>query len=137
MSRVWLRMAGTSEATKYSLSPMPITTGGPLRAATIFSGSAREITASANTPASSATAALHRFFQVAAEVLLDQVGDDLGVGFSAEDVAFGFQLMLERQVVLDDAVVHHHQVALAIAVGVSILFGGAAMRGPPCVADAE
>ena len=57
MSRVWLRMAGTSEATKYSLSPMPMTTGGPLRAATIFSGSAREITASANTPASSATAA--------------------------------------------------------------------------------
>ena len=27
MSRVWLRIAGTSDATKYSLSPMPMTTG--------------------------------------------------------------------------------------------------------------
>ncbi len=79
----------------------------------------------------------HRFFQVAAEVLLDQVGDDLGVGLGAEHVAFGFELMLERQVVLHDAVVHHHQLALAIAVRVSVLFGGAAMRRPPRVADAE
>ena len=79
----------------------------------------------------------YRLFQVAPEVLLDQVGDDLGVGFGAEHVAFRFQLMLERQVVLDDAVVHHHQVALAIAVRVSVLFGGPAMRGPPRVADAE
>ena len=56
MSCVWLRMAGTSEATKYSLSPMPITTGGPERAATILFGSEREITASAKTPVSSLTA---------------------------------------------------------------------------------
>ena len=56
MSRVWLRMAGTSEATKYSLSPMPITTGGPLRATTILCGSPREMTASANTPVRSWTA---------------------------------------------------------------------------------
>ena len=29
MSRVWLRIAGTSDATKYSPSPNPTTTGGP------------------------------------------------------------------------------------------------------------
>ena len=39
MSRVWLRMAGTSDATKYSPSPRPTTTGGPERAATILFGS--------------------------------------------------------------------------------------------------
>jgi hypothetical protein len=39
MSRVWLRMAGTSDATKYSPLPRPITTGGPSRAATILFGS--------------------------------------------------------------------------------------------------
>ena len=41
MSRVWLSMAGTSEATKYSSFPSPITTGGPERAATILWGSRR------------------------------------------------------------------------------------------------
>ena len=38
-------MAGTSLAMKYSLFPMPITTGGPERAATILKGSERAITA--------------------------------------------------------------------------------------------
>ena len=31
-------------------------------------------------------------FEIALEVLLDQVRDDLGVGFGLEDVAFGFEL---------------------------------------------
>ena len=44
--------AGTSEATKYSSLPKPMTAGGPLRAATILLGSSVEITASANTPVS-------------------------------------------------------------------------------------
>ena len=79
----------------------------------------------------------HGLFQIALEVLLDQVRDDLGVGLGLENVAFVLQLLLERQIVFDDAVVHHHDVALAIAVRVRVLFGGTAVRGPARVADAE
>ena len=49
-SRVWLRIAGMSEATKNSSSPRPTTIGGPLRTATIFSGSSTETSTSANMP---------------------------------------------------------------------------------------
>ena len=137
MSRVWLRIAGTSEATKYSLSPRPITTGGPERAATILSGSEREMTASAKTPVELRAPLLaHRGFQVAVQILLDQVRDDFGVGLGDELVALGLKLLLERQIVLDDAVVHHHDVAGAVAMRVRVLFGGRAVRGPARVADA-
>ena len=137
MSRVWLRMAGTSEATKYSLSPMPITTGGPERAATILFGSEPRNHGQREDAAQFLDGRAHGLFQVALEILLDQVGDDFGIGLGLEDVAFGFELMLERKVVLDDAVMHHHHVALAIAVRVRVLLGGPAVRGPARVADAE
>jgi hypothetical protein len=52
MLRVCSSSAGTSEATKYSFSPNPITDGGPFRAATIFCGSSAEITPNENTPVS-------------------------------------------------------------------------------------
>ena len=39
-----------SEATNDSWSPMPTTIGGPLRTATIFSGSSDDISTSANRP---------------------------------------------------------------------------------------
>ena len=87
MSRVWLRMAGTSEATKYSPSPRPITTGGPERAATILLGSLREITLSANTPVNCLHGVAHGVFQIAVEILLHQVGDDFGVGLGDEACA--------------------------------------------------
>jgi hypothetical protein len=50
---------------------------------------------------------------------------------------FGDQLGLEREVVFDDAVVHDDEGAGAVAVGVGVLFGGAAVGGPAGVADAE
>ncbi len=43
--------------------------------------------------------------------MVDQVGDDFGVGFRREDVALRLQLGAQRLVVLDDAVVHHRQPA--------------------------
>jgi hypothetical protein len=49
-SRVWLRIAGMSEATKNSPSPRPTTIGGPLRTVTILSGSSAEMSTSANSP---------------------------------------------------------------------------------------
>ena len=70
------------------------------------------------------------------EIFLDQVGDHFGVGLGAELVAFVDQLLLQRDVVLYDAVVHDHDLAGAIAVGMRILFRGTAMGGPASVADA-
>ena len=47
------------------------------------------------------------------------------------------RLVLEGEVVLDDAVVDDDEGAGAVAVGVGVLFGGAAVGGPAGVADAE
>ena len=88
MSRVWLRMAGTSEATKYSLSPKPITTGGPMRAATILPGSRPADDGRwRRRPRSSRTALRTASSRLPCEVLLDQVRDDFRIGFGQEAVA--------------------------------------------------
>ena len=71
------------------------------------------------------------------QFVLDEVGDDLGVGLGDEGVALGDELVLEREVVFDDAVVDDDEGAGAVAVGVGVLFGGAAVGGPAGVADAE
>ena len=70
------------------------------------------------------------------ELVLDEVGDDLGVGFGDELVALGDEFVLEREIVFDDAVVHDDERAGAVAVGVGVFLGGAAVGGPAGVADA-
>ena len=70
------------------------------------------------------------------EVLLDQVGDDFGVGLGGELVAFGDQLLLQRDIVLDNAVVDDDDLAGAVAMGMGVLFRGTPVRGPAGVADA-
>jgi len=67
--------------------------------------------------------------------LLDEVGNDLGVGFGAELVALMLELLLELGEVLDDAVVDHHDLAIAIPVRVGIQGGGLAVGGPARVPD--
>ena len=71
------------------------------------------------------------------EFVFDEVGDDFGVGFGDELVAFGDEGVLEGEVVFDDAVVDDDEGAGAVAVGVGVFFGGAAVGGPAGVADAE
>ena len=71
------------------------------------------------------------------ELVLDDVGDDFGVGFGLEFVALGDERLLEREVVLDDAVVDDDEGSGAVAVRVGVLFGRAAVGGPARVADAE
>jgi hypothetical protein len=58
------------------------------------------------------------------------VRDDLGVGLRLEDVPLRLQLVLQLEVVLDDAVVDDDDLAGAVAVRVRVLFGR-----PPCVAQ--
>src|ERR1700722_10329485 len=70
------------------------------------------------------------------EFVFDEVGDDLGVGFGDELVALGDEGALEGEIVFDDAVVDDDEGAGAVAVGVGVLFGGAAVGGPAGVADA-
>ena len=69
--------------------------------------------------------------------LLDEVGDDLGVGLGDELVALGGEFALQVEVVFDDAVVDDDDAAGAVAMGMGVLFGGPAVRGPAGVADAE
>src|SRR4029077_20122931 len=68
-------------------------------------------------------------------MFLDQVRDDFRVRFGNELVSFAQQLLLQLQIIFDDAVVHHDDLPGAVAVRVRVFFGGAAMRGPARVAD--
>ena len=79
----------------------------------------------------------HRLFQAAFEMFLDQMRDDLGVGLGLEEMAFMLELMLQREVVLDNAVVYHHHVVLTVAVRVRVLFRGPSVSRPSRMADAE
>ena len=138
-------MPGTSEATKYSPSPTPMTTGGPKRAATILSGSAEERTPSAKAPVSRFTARRDGLFQrnrIALGLriflhLFDEVSNDLGVRFGDKLVALRGQFALQLEIVFDNAVVDHDDASRAVAMGMRILFRGTAMRRPAGVTDAE
>src|SRR5690348_13200293 len=79
------------------------------------------------------------FFEghVALHVLLDEMGDDFGVRFGNKLVALALKLLFQFEVVLDDAVVHDDDLAGAVAMRVSIFFGGPAVSGPARVAYAE
>ena len=70
------------------------------------------------------------------EVFFDEVCDDLCVGLCGEAVALFDELPLQRNIVLDNSVVHHYHAPAAIAVRMGVLFGGASVRCPAGVADA-
>jgi hypothetical protein len=75
-------------------------------------------------------AAHGRFQSVTVTFLLHEVRNDLGVRFGDEAVPFSRQFLLQFQVVLDDAVVHHHDAAAAVAMGMRVLFGRAVRASP-------
>src|SRR5271154_1763126 len=64
------------------------------------------------------------------------MGDDFGVRFSDELVAFALQLFLEFEVIFDDAVVNDHDLTGAIAMRVGVFLGRAPVGGPAGVTDA-
>ena len=69
-------------------------------------------------------------------VLLDQVGDDFGVGLGGELVAFFHELLFQGEIIFDDAVVNDDDRAGAIAMRMGVFFGGTAVSGPARVSDA-
>ena len=69
--------------------------------------------------------------------LLEEVGEDLGVGLGAEAVASATELLSQGVVVLDAAVVNDGDAAGAVEVGVRVELGGSADGGPAGVADAD
>jgi hypothetical protein len=65
----------------------------------------------------------------------DQMRHDFGIGFRFEPVALFLQLVLERQIIFDDAVVDEH--AGAGAVRMRVLLGRPAVRRPTGMPDAD
>ena len=73
---------------------------------------------------------------VAVHLALDQMRDDLGVGLGLELVSLRLQLVLQLEVVLDDAVVDDDDAAGAVAVRMRVLLGRPSVGRPARVADA-
>ena len=65
------------------------------------------------------------------------MGDHLGVGVRAETHTVGVELLTQRPVVFDDAVLHDRHSTTAIAVGVGVVLLRLAVGGPTGVADAH
>ena len=66
-----------------------------------------------------------------------QVREDLRVGLALEDVALGQQKLLERGIVLDDAVVDQRDPPGVVKMRVGVEFVGFTMRSPAGVRDAD
>jgi hypothetical protein len=77
-----------------------------------------------------------RLFQsVAAHFTLDKVGDDFGVGIGVEPVTLGYELMFEREIILDNAVMDNDDLPGAIAVRMGVLLGGTTVGRPARVTE--
>ena len=69
------------------------------------------------------------------EFVIQQMGDDFGVGVRGEHVARRLQAGAQFLMVLDDAVMHHGQAIGDVRMGIA--FGGHAVGGPARVGDAD
>ena len=80
----------------------------------------------------------HRIFKRAAfaHVRFDEIRNALGVRLRIELVSFGYEFLLQFQVVLEYAVVHDQNIAGAIGVRVSVEVGRPAVRRPARMPDA-
>ena len=127
-----------SDATKYSSLPRPTTTGGPLRTVTIVSGSSAEIRTSANRPRSCFSARRTAAASPSPRLSFSTRCATISVSVSVTNLwPFGGELALQLEIVLDDAVVHDDDAAVAVAMRMRVLRRGPAVRRPARVADAE
>ena len=65
------------------------------------------------------------------------MGHDFGVGLRHELVPLFHQAFLDMQVVFHDAVVHYHEIAVAVGVRMGVGVGRAAMSRPAGMANAQ
>ena len=115
----------------------PTTTGGPLRTATIFSGSSADSSTIANSPRSRSIARSTACSRPSPCHSCSTRCATTSVSVSVTNVwPCALQLALQLEVVLDDAVVDDDDPAGAVAVRVRVLFGRPAVRGPARVAEA-
>ena len=114
-----------------------MSSGLPLRAHTILSGSLLEITAMPYVPSTRLQRVDHRVLELAVERRLDQVREHLGVGLGLERVPLHLEHLPQRAVVLDDAVVHDGDRARAVDVRMRVALVRRAVRGPARVGDAD
>src|SRR3984957_14458318 len=64
------------------------------------------------------------------------MSDDFGVGLGRELVPFFYQLLLQAEIIFDDPVVYHHDLAGAVAVRMRVFFSGTSVRGPARMTNA-
>src|SRR5262249_54851357 len=83
--------------------------------------------------------ALHRVVEAPRDlqVVLDQVGQNLGVGLRPEGVSLDGQPLLDLEVVFEDPVVDDDQAARAVGVRMRVLLRGPPVGRPARVADAD
>ena len=126
-----------SEATKFSPSPSPSTSGVAVLAATSLSGSVSESTTIENDPRNSSTVWRTASVkpQAGAHPFLDEMRDEFGVGLGAQLMAAPGQRGAQLDVVLDDTVVDYRDRARLVRMGIALR--GAAMRRPSRMADSD
>ena len=129
--------AATSEARKFSPSPMPTMSGTFMRAPTSRSGSRECMTATAYAPCAWRSALANGLGQIAVVGLLDEVRERLGVRVGSEDVAALAQAVAQLLEVLDDAVVDDRDLARAVGVGMGVEVIRPAVRRPARVGEAD
>ena len=136
--RVTGSSAATSEATKFSSMPSPMTTGQPSRASTMHSGSVSTIDRERIGAVQFGDGLAHRLEQIGGvrQMMVNAMRDDLGVGLRAEAVAQLVESGAQRLVIFDDAVVHDGD-AVARHVRMGIARGRNAVGGPAGVRDAD
>jgi len=79
----------------------------------------------------------YRFSEIPGVVLFDQVGDDLGIGLRAEQMALVAQRVPELGVVLDDPVEHDVDRVRAVTVRMGVLLRDTPVGRPPGVAEPD
>src|SRR5262249_5599885 len=75
--------------------------------------------------------------QTAFEISLDEMGDNFGVGFGGELVAFLEEPPFQLKIVFDNAIMRDHNPTMAVTMWMGVLFGGSAMCGPSRMAQSE
>ncbi len=73
---------------------------------------------------------------LALQATVDQMGDHLGIGCRLEDVSLALESLLDGLEVLDDAVVHQSERAVATQMRMGVSIGGCSVGRPAGVSDA-